>query len=255
VLRVERVDACAVWTIDRPQAKNALDFATFDALRRAAEAAAADASLRAVVLTGAGDTFVSGGDLRELKDALSAEDGERLAELGSDLMLKLEALPVPVIAALPGPAIGGGAELAVACDLRVADARARVSFKQVRMGVTTAWGTIARLTALVGRGTAARLLYTAHDVGAADAKGLGLVDEVAPDGTCREVALAWARDIALASPAAVAGMKTLLAHAARAPDTIAVEERRRFVATWAGADHAEAVNAYFARRAPAWSKG
>jgi enoyl-CoA hydratase len=252
-LKVERIDDCGVWTIDRPQAKNALDAETIDELARAIAAAAKDVALRAVVLTGAGDAFVSGGDLRELKDRTTVEDAERFADVGAELCAKIEALPVPVIAALPGPAFGGGAELAIACDLRIADVRARISFKQVRMGVTTAWGSIARLTALVGRGAAARLLYTAHEIGAAEATALGLFDEVVHEGSSIEVALAWARDIAQGSPSAIAQMKALLRQATSVPAALGAEERRRFVATWTAKDHAEAMDAYFGRRPPSWS--
>jgi enoyl-CoA hydratase len=250
VLETERVGDCAVWTIARPQAKNALNLETIDQLLLAVEGAAKDKTLRAVVLTGAGDAFVSGGDLRELRDATTEKDAGHFADVGAELCGKLGALPVPVIAALPGAALGGGAELAVACDLRVADARAKISFKQVRMGVTTAWGSIGRLVALVGRGGAARLLLTAHELNSLEAKAIGLVDEVVADGSCREVALAWALDVAQGSPTAVAEMKALLRLEL---DILGAEERRRFVATWTGPDHSEAMQAYFARRAPRWS--
>jgi enoyl-CoA hydratase len=252
MLKTERVGACAIWTLARPQAKNALNQETMDLLLLATEDVAKDRTVRAVVLTGEGDAFASGGDLRELRTASSREDAERFAALGADLCAKLEALPVPVIAAIPGPAFGGGAELALACDMRIAENRARLSFKQVRMGVTTAWGTIARLVALVGRGTAARLLYTAHEIGAAPAKLCGLVDEVVDDGSSVELAIAWALDIAQGSPAAVAGMKDLLRVAHTPSAELARDERRHFVDTWSSADHAEAMAAYFARRAPVW---
>lgn len=251
-LKIERIDRTLVWTIDRPEAKNALNRETMALLLQAAEDARRDPTLRAVVITGAGDAFVSGGDLRELRDATTEAQATAFSEAGAELCARLEALPVPVIAALPGPALGGGAELALACDLRVADARATMSFRQVRMGVTTAWGTVARLVALVGRSTAARLLYTSHDLSAADAKVAGLVDEVVANGSCTEVAIAWALDATQGSPAAIASMKALLRTACAPSDALAAEERRRFVETWTGPDHAEAMSAYFERRPPKW---
>jgi enoyl-CoA hydratase len=254
VVRIERIGTCAVWTMDRPQAKNALNRETVDELIVAADETSNDRALRAIVLTGAGDAFASGGDLRELRHATTREDAERFAAAGAELCAKLEALPVPVIAALPGPAFGGGAELAIACDLRIADQRARISFKQARLGVTPAWGSTARLVSLVGRGAAARLLYTAHELGAADAKACGLVDEVATDGTCVQVAIAWAQDIAQGSPNAVAGMKALVKLSTAPGEPLARDERRRFVDTWVSPDHAEAMTAYFARRAPVWTE-
>jgi enoyl-CoA hydratase len=252
LLRIEREGRVAIWTLDRPEAKNALDHATLHDLVDAVSEAGRDATLRAAVLTGAGHTFVSGGDLRELRDKNSPQDAERFSELGWDLCRAMTELPFPVIAALPGPAIGGGAELALACDLRVADVRAKLAFKQVRMGVTTAWGTVPRLIAMIGAGAAARLLYTSHEIGAAEAKLLGLVDEVTENGLARTTALAWASDIAEGSPRAIADMKRLLREALATARDVRSLERQLFIDTWSGADHHEAVEAYFERRAPTW---
>src|SRR5262245_27386129 len=155
MLKVERDGAVAIWTIVRPEAKNALNWVTLEALQNAIAQASHDATLRAVVLTGEGGTFVSGGDLRELRPAVWHEAAERVTDAGRAICAGLANLHAPVIAALPGAAIGGGAELAVACDMRVADDRARFCFKQVRMGVTSAWGVLPKLLHLVGPGTAA----------------------------------------------------------------------------------------------------
>lgn len=246
--------AVVIWTIDRPAAKNALDHATMNALIGAAQEAAKDPSVRAAVLTGAGHVFVSGGDLRELRGQHAPQDAERLSDVGYELTSTIADLPFPVIAALSGPAIGGGAELALACDMRIADVRAKIAFKQVRMGVTTAWGSIARLVNLVGPGVAARLLYTAQEVGAAEAKLLGLVDDVMENGLARTTALAWASDIAAGSPRAVVELKRLVRESMSGADaqTIRSLERQAFINTWSGPDHVDAVEAYFERRAPRW---
>ena len=251
MLHVERQGGVILWTVDRPEAKNALDHATLDALTFAIREAAHDRDVRAAIVTGAGHVFVSGGDLRELRDRHSPQDAERLSDAGYELTSAIGEAPFPVIAALAGPAIGGGAELAIACDMRVADVRARIGFKQVRMGVTTAWGSVPRLVALVGAGTAARLLYSAQEIGAAEAKLLGLVDEVTENGLARTTALAWASDIALGSPKAIAETKRLLRETTAAGDVRALE-RQVFVDTWSGPDHRDAVEAYFERRPPRW---
>ena len=253
MLNVERQGAIAIWTIDRPESKNALDHMTIGELSDVVRDAASDRSIRVAVLTGGGHTFVSGGDLREMRDRNSPQDAERFSDVGFDLMNAITELPFPVIAALPGPAIGGGAELALACDLRVADMRAKIAFKQVRMGVTTAWGTVPRLVAVVGAGIAARLLYTANEIAASEAKLLGLVDEVTENGLARTTALAWASDIAEGSPKAVADMKRLLQEATSSPHAVRSLERQLFVDTWSGPDHREAVEAYFERRQPRWN--
>ncbi|MDB4942870.1 MAG: Enoyl-CoA hydratase [Labilithrix sp.] len=253
MLHVERHGSVLLLVIDRPDAKNALDHATFAELTAAVAQAGADRSVRAAVLTSAGDVFVSGGDLREMRGKESAEDAARFSDLGFDLFAAIAELPFPVLCALPGRAIGGGAELALACDLRIADRHARISLKQVRMGVTTAWGTVPRLVAAVGAGAAARLLYTGQDLDAPEAKRLGLYDEVTEPGESRAVALRWADDIAKASPTAVAAMKRLLRESLASARDVRSVERASFVRTWSGADHHEAVEAYFARRPPVWA--
>jgi enoyl-CoA hydratase/carnithine racemase len=250
-LVVERRDRVAVWTLARPEAKNAIDSATFAALVRALDEAGSDTALRAIVLTGDGDTFASGGDLRELRTATTADDAARLSEAGRRVCDAIAALPVPVIAALPGPAIGGGAELAVACDLRVSDARATVSFKHARMGVTTAWGILPKLVQMVGPAAASRLLLAGHTLGSDEALRVGLVDAVVPDGSCVERAVAWGQDVAKGAPGAVASLKGLL-QAAVAAGGIRDLERERFVAAWTSDDHVDAVEAFFGRRPPRW---
>lgn len=252
MLHVEREGAVVIWTVDRPAAKNALDLATLNALIDAIGDAGRDPTVRAAVLTGAGHAFVSGGDLRELRNKNTPQDAERLSDLGFEMCRALAEIAFPVIAALSGPAIGGGAELALACDMRVADVRAKISFKQVRMGVTTAWGTVPRLVAAVGAGVAARLLYASHEVGAAEAKLLGLVDEVTENGLARPTALAWASDVAQGSPKAIADMKRIVCQATASATDVRRLERQLFVDAWSGADHHEAVEAYFERRVPQW---
>ncbi len=250
MVTVERQSHVVIWTVDRPATKNALDHATMVALADAFEEANRDTTVRAAVLTGAGHVFVSGGDLRELRERNTPQDAERLSDMGFHLCRALGELPFPVIAAMAGPAVGGGAELALACDLRVADLRASLQLKQARMGVTTAWGTVPRLVALAGVGVAGRLLYAGHEIDAAQAKLLGLVDEVTENGLARTTALAWASDVAQASPKAVADMKRLVREATAAGPNARALERQLFVDGWSGPDHHEAVEAYFARRPP-----
>ncbi len=249
---VERDGDTAVWTLSRPEVKNALDDATFASLKTAIRAAKADRTLRAVVLTGAGATFASGGDLRELRRASTRTQGGRLADVGRQICDAMARLPVPVIAALPGPALGGGAELALACDMRVADPRATLCFKHARMGVTTAWGVLPKLVATVGRGAAARLLLAGHEVDALEALRLGLVDTISEPGASAITAAAWARDVAQLAPVAIAGLKALLRDTLVGTTRQRARERELFVAAWASADHGEAVEAFFARRPPRW---
>lgn len=253
MLRIERRGPIAIWTIDRPEARNALDAATMQALAAALAEAGADPSLRVAILTGAGDVFVSGGDLRELRDRSTSADAEILSDAGFALTRAIADLRFPVICAMPGPAVGGGAELAIACDMRVAASGARIAFVQTRMGICTAWGTVPRLCALVGPGVAGRLLYTARSVDTGEARELGLLDDVVASGTALDTALLWAEEIAKGSPPAVAAMKRLVrATTDSIVSAVRPLERDAFVATWTGPDHAEAVEAYFERRLPRW---
>jgi len=252
-LRRDREGAALVLTVDRPDAKNALSRDIARELFEACAEAATDATVRAVVVTGAGGTFVSGGDLRELRSATSRADAEALSDWGAALCARLEDLPVPVIAAIDGAAIGGGAELACACDLRVAGASASFSFRQARMGVTTAWGTSSRLPAIVGAGHAARLLLFGAAIGAEEAARIGLVDEIASETSALAAALACVAELGRASPSAVARMKALLVHARRPSDAARGLERASFVESWVSADHVDAVEAFFEKRPPRWS--
>ncbi len=247
-VRLVREGDLATLTIARPAVKNALDSATMLALRAHLEALARDESLRVVILDGEGDTFVSGGDLAELRERQSRAHAEELATQGTAVCDAIAELPVPVIAAVGGAAIGGGAELAVACDLRVFGTGGTIAFKHVRLGVTTAWGTLGRLHALVGA-RAARLLYTAETLDAQGALALGLADVVGEVASTEARALA--ATIARGAPAAIRQTKLNLRAARRLASTeLQGVERNAFVGTWASDDHAEAVAAFFEKRAP-----
>lgn len=253
-VRVEEHHTGAVWiTVDRANKHNALARPVLADMAAAVGAAGARPQVRYLVVTGAGDKyFAAGGDLRDLAGVRDEPAVMAMMEEAGAALDAIRHCPVPVIAYLNGDAIGGGAELALACDMRVADVRAKLSFKQVRMGVTTAWGTVPRLVALVGAGTAARLLYASHEIGAAEAKLIGLVDDVTENGLARTTALAWASDIAEGSPRAIADMKRILRETTSTARDVRALERQVFIDTWSGADHAEAVEAYFERRHARW---
>jgi enoyl-CoA hydratase/carnithine racemase len=137
--------------------------------------------------------------------------------------------------------------------MRIADSRATLTLKHVRMGVTTSWGTVPRLVALVGAGTAARLLYAGHEITATEGKLLGIIDEVTENGLAVSTAIAWASNITLGSPKAVASMKRILREATSPGRDVRSVERNEFIDTWSGSDHREAVEAFFERRPPRWS--
>lgn len=240
-------------TVDRPEAANALTLAMQRALAETLERLVAAPTTRALVLTGAGErAFVAGADLRELGGALPPDGADIARSLGSALDA-VEAGPVPVIAALNGAAMGGGSEIALACDLRVAAANAVVSFRQVTMGLVTGWGGARRLLRLVGPSRAKRLLLAGESIPAEEARRIGLVDDVVPEGGALDAALGLARRLAALPPLAVSAMKQLLG---RLPDLDAAAARQLetelFTRLFASEDRAEAMRAFLERRAPRW---
>ncbi|WP_460303379.1 enoyl-CoA hydratase/isomerase family protein [Actinocorallia aurea] len=168
----------AVITINRPEVRNAIAPATMDELDDALDAAK---GARALVVTGAGDrAFVSGGDLKELALLRTEEQASAMALRMRGVCDRIAAFPAPVIAALNGHAIGGGAEVAVAADLRYAADDVRIGFTQSTLAIMPAWGGAERLAGLVGRGRAILLAGTGRVLDAAEAERIGLVDQVVP---------------------------------------------------------------------------
>lgn len=178
MIELELADGLAVLTINRPHARNAIALDTMDELDKAIDAAA---GARALVITGAGDkAFVSGGDLKELAALRTHEQAAEMANRMRRVCGKLAGFPGPVIAALNGHTLGGGAEVAVAADIRIAAADIKIGFNQVALAIMPAWGGAERLTRLVGRSRALLLAGSGEVVTAPEAERLGLVDRVLP---------------------------------------------------------------------------
>ena len=170
----------ALLTVNRPDKLNALNARTFEELSKALDALEADAAVRAVVVTGAGDkAFVAGADISELA-GLDAAGGKAVALRGQAVFARLERFPKPVVAAVNGFALGGGCELAMACHIRLASTSAQFGQPEVNLGLTPGYGGTQRLPRLVGRGPALELLLTGSRIGAERARELGLVTAVHP---------------------------------------------------------------------------
>jgi len=171
----------AVITIDRPHARNAISLDTMDALSAALDGAA---GARALAITGAGDkAFVSGGDLKELALLRTELEAAEMAWRMRTICDRIAGFPGPVIAALNGHALGGGAEVAVAADIRIAADDIRIGFNQISLAIMPAWGGAERLGALVGRSQALLLAGTGRVLDAATAERVGLIDQVVPRAT------------------------------------------------------------------------
>ncbi|MEU6261334.1 enoyl-CoA hydratase/isomerase family protein [Streptomyces sp. NPDC047043] len=235
---LELDDGLAVLTINRPHARNAISLATMDELEKALDAAA---GARALVITGAGDrAFVSGGDLKELAALRTEDDAAAMAWRMRGICDRIAGFPAPVIAALNGHALGGGAEVAVAADIRVAADDVSIGFNQVTLAIMPAWGGAERLAALVGRGRALMLAGTGAVLDATEAQRLGLVDRVLPRAAFAEGWRCLARSLATGPAAEV---KRVMGGGA-SPD----EAVRAFARLWAADAHWEAADRAMNRR-------
>jgi enoyl-CoA hydratase/carnithine racemase len=248
-LRVDIARGVATIAIDRPQARNALALRTMAELDEALAEAKAK-SARVVVIRGAGDkAFCAGGDLKELEHMRDPGDAKAMAVRMRSTLDSIAAMTMPVIAAVNGDAFGGGAELALACDFRIAAAHARVGFTQIALGLMPAWGASERLAALVGRGRALHLLLNGRVLSAREALEAGLVEEVVEDDAFEKRLRDVARDIAAAPPVAVAGIKrsvdAIRPH--RHPE-LADEAIATFTRTWTAPAHWRAVERMERRR-------
>jgi enoyl-CoA hydratase/carnithine racemase len=237
-------EGVAVVTIDRPEVRNAISPATMDALDAALDGAA---GASVVVIRGGGDrAFVSGGDLKELAKVRTHDDAVAMALRMRRLCDRIATFPAPVIAALNGHALGGGAEVAVAADIRVAADGAEIGFTQASLAIMPAWGGAERLAALVGRAQAILLITTGERVDTAEAHRIGLVDRVYPREAFEASWRALAARMA-ASPARP--IKAVIARAAAhhhpAHERPAVEA---FAALWTSEAHWAAVERATSRR-------
>jgi enoyl-CoA hydratase len=239
----------AILRLHRPEARNALTWSGMDLFAQAVRRAASSDHLKALIITGAGDAFCSGGDLFELHDYLEREDGLRLAGGMGAALDALEALPFPTIAAIEGPALGGGAELALACDLRVAADGASLGLMHVRLAITPAWGGGQRLLRLVGYGRAFEWLTTGRVLSAEEAYAFGLINRRTGRGQALDEARALAEALVARDPAAVRAVKRLLRAGLTLPYPEAMQsEREEFPDRWASAAHRAASAAFVARR-------
>lgn len=238
--------------IDRPAVHNAISLATMDEFHKLLDLIEGDALLRALVLTGAGNrSFVSGGDLKDFERLTTHEAAAAMSRDMQRLAGRLQALPLPVIGAINGDSLGGGCEVALACDLRVASRTARFGFKQVTIGITPAWGGRQRLVSLVGRSRALYLMLTGELVDAAAACQIGLVDKVVEPEQAVSVAMELAAQIAAQPPLAVRAIKRMVDEGAGLAGEQAIEfEADLFARTWMSEDHGEALAARKTGRKP-----
>ena len=252
----ERHGSALVLRLNRPDAGNAISREVALALGDHLRDCESDKALRTLIITGSGPRyFCTGGDVKAYAKLSSADELDRVFNLMRDLCDALEALPCPVIAAINGYAVGGGAELSLACDLRIAEMSAQIGFPQSRLGIMPGWDGTERLVRTVGRASAAKLLFSGKRVGASEAHEMRLVDEAVPDGEALGRALELAATFAEVAPLSLGAIKTALRETgtSQPPGALRARAREAFARLWFTEDHKEAESAFEQKRAPVFN--
>jgi enoyl-CoA hydratase len=251
LIQIAREDGIAVLTIDRPEAMNALDVATLEELHDRLTHLRDDDEVRVIVLTGGGEkAFAAGADIKYMS-ALSVEEAKEWGGLGHEVGRLLEIGPKASIAAVNGFALGGGCELALACDLRYAAATAKLGQPEVNLGIFPGWGGTQRLARVCGLGVAKDLILTGRVVDADEALRIGLVNDVFEPGELMERTLEVARTIASKGPLAVAEAKAAVNVALQGDHGENLQaEAESFGALFASEDAKEGMTAFVEKREP-----
>jgi enoyl-CoA hydratase len=249
MIRVEREEGVATVLVERPDAMNALDVATLTELRERLHEQRDDAAVRAVVLTGAGDrAFIAGADIKYMS-GLGSDGAKEWGALGHDVATLLETMPKPTIAAINGFALGGGCELALACDFRYASSSAKLGQPEINLGIIPGWGGTQRLARVCGIGFAKELILTGRVVDADEALQRGLVNAV--HDPVLESALETARLLASKSPLALAAAKAATNRALQGDHTENLRsEADHFGDLFASDDAKEGLSAFIEKREP-----
>ncbi len=251
-IRSERRGSVELLTLDRPKALNALDRAALEALLDCCERLGADSSVRAVVLTGEGQAFAAGADIAEMR-GLDAQQAEAFSRLGHAAMDALESLVVPTIAAVNGYALGGGCELACACDWIYASQKSRFGQPEVNLGLIPGFGGTGRLARRVGSAWAKELVLGGEPIDAETALRIGLVNRLFAPNVLLGSALDAAEKIAGKGPLAVATAKRVMVQGQDADARTAhALEQAAFGVIFAGAERAEGMDAFLEKREPSF---
>ncbi len=252
ILKFDRRLNHVVLTLNRPEKRNALNRAMFEALDRALAAIEADKDIRAMVLRGEGSAFSSGIDLRELE--LVEAGGAHAGVTAHDVFRRLEALPIPTIAAVQGATLTGGLVLALLCDLRVAAENAGLGMTVARIGRVPDYFVFRKFMALVGPAHTAEIMFSAESLSAKRAYEIGLIDRVAADARLATEAEALAERIAANAPLSLRAMKASIRRCLS--DTYNAEHKdidELRAAVWNSRDGKEGVRAFLEKRKPVWS--
>jgi enoyl-CoA hydratase len=247
----DKSEGIATITLNRPEALNAFSKEVIEEIMHALEDVKNDENVRVVVLTGAGEkAFSAGADIKAMV-GMTALKARELSLMGERLCLALENLEKPVIAALNGYALGGGLEVAMSCDLRIASENARVGQTEINIGLIPGWGGTQRLTRLIGRTKAKELVFTGRMIDAKTAEQLGIVNMVLPADKFRETVRQFALELASKAPVAIRVAKALINKGADISlDSALALEREGFAVVASTEDLKEGVSAFTEKRKP-----
>ena len=249
-IKYEVKDKIGTITINRPEALNALNMDVLKDLKKVLAEIAKKDDVRAVIVTGEGRSFVAGADIVQMKK-LTPVKGRQMMELGHEVMNTIEQIQKPFIAAVNGFALGGGCELAMACDIRIASEKAKFGQPEVGLGIIPGFGGTQRLPRLVGRGMAKYLIYSADVIGADEAKEIGLVEKVVGKDDLMDEAEKLAKKIASKAPIAVGVAKTAINNGTemdlKSASRLEIESEAVCFAT---KDKAEGMGAFVEKRDP-----
>lgn len=248
----EKEDSIALITLNRPDSLNAINLKLAQELEQVIDEIAADDSARSVIITGAGRAFSAGADIKEMMSPGETSLGTQLAR-GKPLSFfnRIESLDKPVIGAINGLAIGGGCEIALVCDLRIASTAARFGFGEIKIGVIPAGGGTVRSPRLIGIAKAKELLFFGDPVDAEEAYRLGLVNKVVPPESLLDEAKKWARTLSQRPPLALKAVKSCVNVGMQMPLSAAIDFEAKEAAILVNSeDRQEGMRAFIEKRPP-----
>jgi len=253
-LQLEKEGRIVILTINRPKVLNAVDWELVSELESAVDDLATDDTIQVIIITGCGKAFVAGADIGAMSRMNSIEARE-FARTGQRLTAKIENIEKITIAAINGYAFGGGCELAMACDLRIASDKMKIGQPELKLGIIPGWAGTQRLSRLVGVGKAKELIFTGDPINAEEALTIGLVNKVVPHDSLIEEAKTLAKRILEVGPTAVRLAKTVINRGIDANFTTASSyEAEAFGVSFATDEAKEGMNAFLEKRKPNWVK-
>lgn len=249
-LLVEDKEGIRIVTLNRPQELNSLNSELLSELDFAMADAAGDSQIKVIIITGAGKAFAAGADISQMAE-MNAVEGKSFGAFGSDVFRRIETLNKPVIAAVNGYALGGGCELAMACDIRIGSSKAKVGQPETNLGITPGFSGTQRLARIVGIGRAKEMIYTGDPIAAEEAYRIGLFNKVTEPDQLLDTALQMAGKIAAKAPLAVQYAKEAVNQGTETDiDTGIALEANLFGMCFSTQDQKEGMKAFLERRPP-----